>query len=98
MKKYQWMMIAALLVMSGAVMIVESGLFKMTAAVALTIVACGLLVFSLIKLDAFDFPEDSILAVIALYIQKMPASATGEAIKQNAARASADMRGANPAA
>lgn len=70
MRKYQGMLIAAMIVVLGAAMTVESGALQLSAGTAAVVVGFAGVILALAKLDAFDFLEDSLLAEIGLYIRQ----------------------------
>lgn len=70
MKKYQWTIIIALTAFVGCLAGLEGGLLGAAAGVICGTACLSLLIISLIKLDLFDFPEDSVLEAIALRIQQ----------------------------
>lgn len=94
MKKYQWTIIIALLALLGCLAALEGGSLSAAAGVICGFICLSLLVISLIKLDLFDFPEDSVLEAISLRIQQptsvqleqpLPQSRYGEISSQTAA-------------
>ena len=70
MKKYQRMAIIALTALLGCLAALEGGLLGAAAGIVCGSLCLGLLIISLIKLDLFDFPADSVLQDLALRIQQ----------------------------